>query len=79
MRERHVLLIYKGCDVSICQLSTFEYLIAREAQQNLRIDAIRAHESPVICEWLGGLVELSPAEGGVRAWSARSAREAQQV
>jgi len=73
------LLIDKGRELSICLLGTFEQFIACEAQQNVCIDRIRTHESPVVGEWLGGLVQLGSAEDGVRVRTAGSAREAQEI
>jgi hypothetical protein len=55
---KHVLLIDKGRDLTICLLGTFEQLIAREAQQNLCVDPVRTHEGPAVGKRLGGFVQL---------------------
>jgi len=73
------LLIYEGRDQSIPLLRPFEQFVAREAEQDFRVDRVRAYEYLVICERLRRLVDLALAEDRVRARPTGRARQAQEV
>ena len=78
-KERDLLLVHEGSDLTVCLLSAFKQFVSREAEQDLSVDRVRAHERLVVGQRLGQLVDLTLAEGRVRARSARGARQAQEV
>jgi hypothetical protein len=78
-KERDVLFVHEGRDLTVCLLSAFEQFVSREAEQDLGVDRVRAHEGLAVGQRLGQLVDLTLAEGRVRARSARGARQAQEV
>jgi len=71
-----VLLIHKGRDMSIGLLRALEQLVAREAEQHLRVDRVCAHERLVVrqCVWrLGDDGHARLAQRGVGARGAGGA------
>ena len=79
VQKRDVLLVHEGRDLTVCLLSAFEQFVSCEAEEDLGVDRVRAHERPVIGQRLGRLVHLALAEDRVCARSARGARQAQEV
>ena len=77
--KKDVLFIHQGRHTSISLLRTFEQFISREAQQNLRIDCVLAHQRLVIRQCLRRLVDGTLAEDRMRARSTRRARHVHEI
>jgi len=73
------LLVHEGRDLTVCLLGAFEQFVSCEAEEDLSVDRVSAHERPVVGQRLGCLVHLTLAEDRMRARSARGARQAQEV
>jgi hypothetical protein len=76
-----ILFIHQRCHTSIGLLRTFEEFIPCEAQQDLRINCVLAHERLVIYQSLRCLIDADwgPVEDGVRARSSGRAGHVQEV
>lgn len=69
-KRRDILFVHQCCHTSISLLRTFEEFVPREAQQDLRIDCVLAHERLVIDQSLRSLIvdaDRGPVEDCVRA------------
>jgi len=75
------LFIRQCCQTSIRLLRTFKQFIPREAQQNLCIDSVLAHERLVIDQSLRYLDDIDRGliEDSVRARSSRRAGYVQEI